>query len=59
MSKFMDSLRESLANIKYQLMADYDKGASMGKYLKKTHKDKVKNIVKKEEKPCSEKKEKK
>ena len=40
-------LKESLANLKYQLKAQWDMGAEEGKRLKKKHKNYVKEKIKK------------
>ena len=42
----IDALKETLHDIKTQLKFDWDRGAQMGKEMKKEHKEKLKKLKK-------------
>ena len=44
MSKLIDSIREQFRSAKDQLMFSWDKGANIGKHMKKSHKKKLKKL---------------
>jgi len=44
MSKLIDDIKEQFINIKNQLMYSWNKGAVIGKSMKKSHKKKIKKL---------------